>query len=70
MNHSTIFYICPTCFYASDRASEPHEHRLLRVDPGPPNDERRRPVTDPNERILNPAPRWFYEAVLRDRTAL
>jgi hypothetical protein len=63
------FYLCPTCFYVSDVADDGHEHTLLRVDPGLPGDERRKPVTDQNGHIQSPAPRWFYEAVLQARTA-
>jgi hypothetical protein len=67
MNDSSAFYLCPTCFYASDVSDESHEHPLLRVDPGLPSDERRKPVTDRYGQIQSPAPRWFYEAVLRGR---
>jgi hypothetical protein len=67
MDTSSIFYLCPTCFYASQTLDEGHEHGLLRVDPGPPGDERRKPVTDPSGHILSPAPRWFYEATLQAR---
>lgn len=67
MNDSLIFYLCPTCFYASDIPDDGHEHPLLRVDPGLPSDERRKPVTDRNGHIQSPAPRWFYEAILQAR---
>jgi hypothetical protein len=67
MNTSLIFYLCPTCFYASDTPDEAHEHALLRVDPGLPGDERRKPVTDRDGLILSPAPYWFYEAKLQAR---
>ena len=36
MNASATFYLCPTCFYASDIPNKGHEHKLLCVDPGPP----------------------------------
>jgi hypothetical protein len=57
MNNSLVFYLCPTCFYASDTPDDGHEHALLRVDPGLPGDERRKPVTNRNGHILSPAPR-------------
>jgi hypothetical protein len=64
-----VFYLCPTCFYASDIADDGHEHPLLRVDPGLPGDTRRRPLTSRDGLILSPAPRWFYEALLERRIA-
>lgn len=67
MSSSFVFYLCPSCFYASDSTDNDHEHPLLRVDPGLPVDERRKPVTDHQGRILSPAPRWFHEAVLQAR---
>jgi hypothetical protein len=69
MNTSLSFYLCPTCFYASEIPDDGHEHTLLRVDPGLPGDERRKPVTNRNGHILSPAPRWFYEAILQARIA-
>lgn len=67
MNDSMIFYLCPACFYASATQDGEHEHPLLRVDPGQPGEERRKPLIDKEGRILDPAPRWFHEAVLRAR---
>lgn len=69
MNASMTFYLCPTCFYASENSDTGHEHTLLRVDPGLPGDERRKPVTDRDGHILSPAPRWFYEAINETRIA-
>lgn len=63
MNSSLVFYLCPICFYASESPDDSHEHALLRVDPGFPGDERGRPITDRDGRILSPAPRWFHEAI-------
>ena len=68
MNDSLVFYICPTCFYASEIPRYDHEHALLCVYPGLPGDERRKPVTDQYGRILSPAPRWFHEALKEGRT--
>jgi hypothetical protein len=67
MNTSLTFYLCPTCFYASETSDERHEHALLRVDPGMPGDERRKPVTDQEGHTLTPAPRWFHEAMMHAR---
>ena len=69
MNNSLVFYLCPTCFYASEIPDDNHEHVLLRVEPGPPGDEKRRPLTDQNGHILSPAPRWFHEAILQAKVA-
>ena len=69
MNTSFIFYLCPTCFYASESPHDGHEHELLRVDPGLPGDERRKPITDRHGQIRSPAPRWFHEAVIQARMA-
>jgi hypothetical protein len=69
MNASLIFYLCPTCFYASETPDNTHEHTLLRVDPGLPGDERRKPITGRDGLILTPAPYWFYEALLQRRIA-
>jgi hypothetical protein len=69
MNASLVFYLCPNCFYASEMPDDGHEHALLRVDPGLPGDERRKPVTDSNGHILSAAPRWFHEAVFQTKTA-
>ena len=68
MNTSLVFYLCPICFYASETPDNSHEHELLRVDPGLPGDERRKPVTDQNGHILSPAPHWFHEALEEGRT--
>jgi hypothetical protein len=67
MNTSLVFYLCPTCFYASETVHDNHEHALLRMDPGLPGDERRKPVMDRGGLILSPAPYWFYEALLESR---
>jgi hypothetical protein len=67
MNTSLVFYLCPTCFYASETSDEGHEHALLRVDPGQPGNERRKPLINHDGLILSPAPYWFYEALLQSR---
>ena len=65
MNTSKVFYLCPHCFYATELPDDSHEHALVRVDPGMPGDERRKPVTDAKGHILSPAPRWFHEAMVQ-----
>ena len=55
MNTSIDFYLCPNCFYASDFPDDSHEHALLRVRPGLPGDERRKPIIDRSGRILSNA---------------
>jgi hypothetical protein len=70
MNASIVFYLCPNCFYASDVLDESHEHPLLRVDPGLPGDERRKPITATDGHILSPAPRWFLEAIAEVRASV
>jgi hypothetical protein len=67
MSVSTVFYLCPSCFYASHIPDDSHEHPLLRVDPGLPGDERRKPVMDRQGHILSPAPRWFHEARMQTK---
>jgi len=64
---SLAFYLCPTCFYACETPDKDHEHALLRVDPGLPGDEKRKPVTDSKGRILSAAPQWFHEAMIQTR---
>jgi hypothetical protein len=63
MKSSLVFYLCPICFYASESPDDAHEHALLRVDPGLPGDEKRKPITNRTGQILSAAPRWFHEAV-------
>ena len=67
MEDSLVFYICPTCFYASEVPDESHEHQLLRVDRGLPGNEGRKPVIGRDRVILFPAPYWFYEALTHNR---
>jgi hypothetical protein len=67
MKSPFVFYLCPTCFYACDSPDNMHEHPLLRVDPGRPGDDRRKPITDSQGRVLSAAPVWFYEAILASK---
>jgi hypothetical protein len=61
----SVFYICPTCFTVCESNPETHRHPMVRCDAGRPGDERRRPVTGSDGRILSRAPYWFMEAVGR-----
>lgn len=70
MNASMTFYLCPTCFYACEIPDGMHEHTLLHIDPGLAGDERRKPVTDRDGRMLSAAPRWFHEAIKGARISL
>jgi len=63
MNTSRIFYLCPTCFEVSESEMGGHRHRVIRVDPGEPDDERRKPAMDEAGRLTSRAPRWFLEAI-------
>lgn len=62
------FYICTVCFETSDHAE--HRHGLMiPVVAGEPGDELRKPLINQNGRIVNPAPRWFLEALKENRDA-
>jgi hypothetical protein len=57
------FFLCPTCFAASEQRDECHGHGMVRCEPGKPDDRRRRPLMDGEGRLTSHAPRWFLEAV-------
>jgi hypothetical protein len=63
MNTDCTFYLCPTCFEASECECMDHLHRMIRCDPGAPGDERRKPVMNGKGTVKSHAPRWFLEAV-------
>ncbi len=56
------FYLCPTCFEASEFKLEGHRHPMIRMDPGRTDDERRKPKLDATGRLASHAPVWFLEA--------
>lgn len=58
MTSSETFYLCPTCF-AATQDQRHHEHGMIVV-PGRDLDAyQRRPITDAGGRLLTQAPRWF-----------
>lgn len=61
------FYFCPVCFDQVEPSLEQHPHRLVRVVPGDPGSERRKPVRGARGEILSRAPRWFVEALQQAR---
>lgn len=63
MKSAYLFYLCPTCFEATQDEEQGHRHGMLLCDPGPPGDERRKPLADESGRLKTRAPRWFLEAV-------
>ncbi len=65
MNAERLFYLCPTCFEASEIDSECHRHRMIACDAGDWDDERRKPIIDDDGHLRSRAPRWFLEAVGR-----
>jgi hypothetical protein len=60
---ATAYYFCPVCFDLVDASIELHPHRLVRIYPGAPGSERRKPVHSSNGDIQSRAPLWFLEAL-------
>lgn len=65
MSDEIILYICPVCFRTGETREECHEHIMVECRLGKPGDDRRKPVEDPQGRIVSRAPRWFLEAIGR-----
>jgi hypothetical protein len=63
MSADCTFFLCPTCFEASEVERTDHPHRMIRCNPGTPGDERRKPVMNGKGAVKTHAPRWFLEAV-------
>jgi hypothetical protein len=63
MNTRIPFYLCPTCFAATDTHPERHRHPMVWCDAGEPGSERRKPLTDERGKLQTAAPRWFVEAL-------
>jgi hypothetical protein len=61
MPSDEFFYLCPTCFEASECELECHGHPMMRCECGQPGDERRKPPLNGGGRIKSRAPRWFWE---------
>ncbi len=62
------FYLCPTCFEAAQFKLEGHRHPMIRIDPGRPGDEQRKPKLDAAGRLASHAPVWFLEATAHSLT--
>lgn len=69
MNGNQAFYLCPTCFEATERLDPHHRHKMLYIEPARFDDEQRKPVMDKHGRLLTRAPRWFLQAVGTYRAA-
>lgn len=63
MKDQKSFYLCPTCFAASEVMAELHSHRMVHVDEALLGDDLRRPPVDASGRLQSRAPRWFLELV-------
>jgi hypothetical protein len=63
MSAEDSFFLCPTCFEASDARIECHGHTMVRCECGRPGDERRKPLVTAGGRLETRAPRWFWDAV-------
>ena len=63
MSEDRTFYICPVCFQVCDSERLCHQHQTLLCEPGPPGDERRKPVRGQFGGYVSRAPRWYLEAV-------
>jgi len=65
MNPDCEFYLCPTCFRASDELQSCHGRMMVCYAGYSLN--QRKPPMDRNGRINNRAPIWFLEAQARNR---
>jgi hypothetical protein len=67
MEQEQVFYICPKCFRVCETEAKCHEHLMVICETGHPGDEIRKPVLDQNGRLVSRAPRWYLEALSRER---
>jgi len=67
MNQEQVIYICPICFRVCETESECHEHLMVICETGSPGDEKRKPVIDAFGRLASRAPRWYLDALSRER---
>jgi hypothetical protein len=49
--------------------AECHEHLMVLCETGHPGDERRKPVSDRFGNLVSRAPRWYLEAISKERKA-
>ena len=67
MANDQILYICPICFRVCETEDECHEHLMVECETGHPGDERRKPVTDQFGNLVSRAPKWYLEAVSKEK---
>ncbi len=67
MSQEEIIYICPQCFRVCETETECHEHLMIVCETGQPGDEIRKPVKDKFGRFASRAPRWYLEALRREK---
>ena len=67
MKQEQVIYICPICFRVCESEAKCHEHLMVICETGQPGDERRKPITDRFGKLVSRAPRWYLEAVNRER---
>ncbi len=63
MNPNTEFYLCGTCFHASEEPQ--HCHGKMTIHYAGASVEQRKPPMDGNGRISSRAPMWFLKAQAR-----
>lgn len=61
MKQKPEFFICTVCFKTSENTEQCHV-LMIPVVAGEPGDELRKPLTNQDGRIVNPAPLWFLKA--------
>ena len=69
MDQKLVIYVCPICFRVSDHEEECHEHKMVLCETGFPGDERRKPVIDQFGNLVSRAPRWYLDALNKERKA-
>lgn len=67
MDQKQVFYLCPICFRVCETEEECHEHQMVFCETGHPGDELRKPMMDNYGKMVSRAPRWYLEALKRDR---
>lgn len=67
MDQEQTLYICPICFRVCESETECHEHMMLKCETGEPGDDKRKPLTDEFGNLVSRAPRWYIEALVRQR---
>lgn len=67
MDQDEILYICPICFRVCETEDECHEHVMVKCETGQPGDEKRKPLEDQYGKLVSRAPRWYLEALQRER---